>query len=192
MKKLFKSRKASAGINVALTAMLLCTLSTDVMAATSPVAITIKGTILDNTCTVDTSGSDLSPTMDPVSASDLKGVGTTLAKRDIKISLKDCGKDITRGVIISAKGESDTSDTDGFAFKNASTGENAASGVGLQFYKSADKSTPFKPNGDVTETISSLQEGDNTLTFAASYVATTEKPGPGDFSTTVNLTLSYQ
>ncbi|WP_277973524.1 fimbrial protein [Pantoea agglomerans] len=192
LKTLFKSRKASAGVHVAMTAMLFCTLSTNVMAASEPVSIMIKGKILDNTCTVDTTGSDLAPTMAPVSARDLKEVGTTLGKMDIKLSLKDCGKDINRGVIITAKGEPDSDDPDGYAFKNLTTGTGAASGVGLQFYKSADRTTPFKADGSDTETNTSLKEGDNILTFAAAYVATTATPGAGDFTTTVSLTLAYQ
>ncbi|ADW76659.1 Fimbrial protein domain-containing protein (plasmid) [Rahnella aceris] len=165
---------------------------TNAIAASEPVAINVTGKIVDNTCTVDTNGSDLNPILVGVSARDLKGVGTTLGKRDIKISLKDCGKDIDRGLVVTASGEPDTADESGYAFKNASTGESAASGVGLQFYKSADRSTPFMTNGNVTETISNLKEGDNTLTFAAAYVAIIAEPSAGDFSTTVNLKLDYQ
>jgi major type 1 subunit fimbrin (pilin) len=175
------------------TAALLVSQAPCVKAASDPVGINVTGKILDNTCTVDTVNSDLNPVMDPVSARDLKGKNTTLAKRDIKLVLKECGKDITNGVIVTAWGESDPSDANGYAFMNASTGTGAAQGVGLQFYKQADKETPFKVNGDIKEKITSLKEGDdNTLTFAAAYVATSDEPSAGDFSTTVNLTLEYQ
>lgn len=185
-------RQTSAVVLMIAATTLLAGLSAMVMAASDLVSINVTGKVIDNTCTVDTANSDLYPTLVDVSAHDLKGKGTTLGKRDIKLSLKDCGKDITRGVVITAKGTPDTADTEGYAFKNASTGEGAATGVGLQFYKTVDKTTPFRADGNDTETISTLKEGDNTLTFAAAYVATSDEPSAGDFSTTVNLTLAYK
>jgi len=168
------------------------TLSGSAFAASDGTKIQVTGKIVDNTCIINDSGSDLSPTLATVSARELKGKGTTLGKRDVKLVLKDCGKDITRGVTITAKGTPDTSDTGGYAFKNSATGTSAASGIGLRFYKSADKSTPFMANGSVAETVTFLKEGDNTLTFAAAYVATADEPSAGNFNTTVNLTLAYQ
>ncbi|HCR1911856.1 TPA: type 1 fimbrial protein [Enterobacter kobei] len=161
-------------------------------AASDPVAIKVTGSVVDNTCTIDESGSDMTPALDTISARDLKGQGTILGKRDIKLALKDCGKDVTRGIVITASGTPDADDTDGYAFKNADTGDAAATGVGLQFYKSVDKLTPFKATGDSCENITALVEGSNTVTFAAAYVATVAEPGAGSFSTTVNLSLAYQ
>jgi major type 1 subunit fimbrin (pilin) len=197
MRKLFNknlSLKASVIFPAAVSAMLLGSLSTNVMAASEPaLSITITGKIVDNTCTVDTEGSDLNNvSLVDVSARDLKGIGTTLGKKDIKLALKGCGKDITRGLVVTASGDADTSDTEGFAFKNVLT-ENAATGVGLLFYKSADnQANPFKAEGEDSETITGLGEGANVIHFAAAYVATEETPGAGNFSTTVNLTLAYQ
>lgn len=178
--------------SVALLIVLFCATSGTAIAASDEAEINLTGKILDNTCVVDGSGSDLHPVMDTVSAHDLKGKGTILGKRDIKLVLKDCGKDITRGVVITAKGTIDISDTEGYTFKNVAGGEDVASGVGLHFYKSVDHETPFKANGEVTETITHLKEGDNTLIFAAAYVATVGEPVAGDFSTTINLTMAYQ
>lgn len=189
MRTFLKNRLAAK--TLMLTATLLWVQSENAIAASEePVAINITGTIINNTCTVDTNGSDLNPELAPVSARDLKGVSTTAGQMDINIALKDCGKDITRGIIVTADGTPDSSDPDGYAFMNSYTGEGAATGVGLRFYKT-DKQTPFKTGSD-TETISGLTEGNNTLTFAAAYVSTTDIPQAGKFSSQVNLTIEYQ
>lgn len=194
MKKNGKSHlfiKLINGVKVTAIAWACVGFSANALAAEDSVALTVKGSIVDNTCTVDEAASDLTPTLVPISARDLKGKGTTRGHQDIKLVLKDCGKDITRGLKVTAQGEGDTDDANAAAFKNGATGQNAATGVGLHFYKS-DKVTPFKPDASVSEEIKTLKEGNNTLMFAAAYVATAEEPAAGDFSALINFKLEYQ
>lgn len=195
MKRHFKYRYRfqSSAVLMVSAALLSVALAGSALAASDPVSIEITGTLLNNTCTIDETNSDLSPSMGELSVRDLKGKGATLGNRDIKIALKDCGKDITRGIDVSAKGTNDDAQDNGTGFKNATTVEaGGASGVALQFYET-DKSTPFTTDGNTKETISSgLNDGTNTLTFAAAYISTTDEPAAGAFSTTVELTLAYK
>lgn len=162
-----------------------------VSAASSPVAITVLGSIVDNTCTVEkVQGVDLPP----VSLRDFAGKGSTLGRKAVSVTLQNCGKDITRGVQITTDGFADMDDTEGYAFKNAVSGKNAASGVGLRFYKSTDNTKPFKVKDEVGEMVFDLTpNATNTLEFAAAYVVTdVAKLAAGDFATTVYLRLAYQ
>lgn len=162
-----------------------------VSAASSPVEITVTGSIVDNTCTVE---KVQQVELVPVSLRDFGTVGSTLGKKTVSVELKDCGKDITRGVKITTRGIVDTADNEGYAFKNTAKSENAASGVGLRFYKSTNNNIPFKVNDTAGEFVSGLTPNDqNTLNFAAAYVVTdVVNLAAGNFSTTVNLTLAYQ
>lgn len=185
-----RARKSAIALMVPA-AMLSGFLAGNVFAASDPVSIKVTGSIVDNTCTVSEVPT---VTLDPVSLRDFNGEKSTLGERTVEVSLKDCGKDINRGVKITTSGTGDDADTEGYAFKNADTGDNAASGVGLRFYKSTDNTKPFKVNDTDGETITSLTAGgNNTLTFAAAYVVTdADALNAGSFSTTVNLTLAYK
>lgn len=166
-------------------------LPASVSAASSPVAITVSGSIVDNTCTVaDTLGVELPP----VSLRDFGEKGSTLGRKAVRVTLQNCGKDITRGVKITTDGFADMDDTEGYAFKNAVSGKNAAAGVGLRFYKSTDNTKPFKVKDEVGEMVFDLTpNATNTLEFAAAYVVTdVAKLAAGDFATTVYLWLAYQ
>ena len=189
MRKLINQKAgiSSAALLKTATGVLLLGLCGNALAASDSADIKITGKVVANTCTLDTAGSDMAPDMGTVAARDLKGLGTTLALRDIKIHLTGCGADITRGIDFVASGTADTGDSGGFAFKNSS----ASNGVGLRFYKT-DKKTPFKANGSVTETITTLRAGENTVTFAAAFVATSAAATAGAFATTVNLKLNYK
>jgi len=159
-------------------------------AASDPVAITVTGSIVDNTCTVNR---EQGVELNTVSLRDFEGNNSTLGFKVVDVELKDCGPGITRGVKITTTGIEDAADPSRYAFKNAATGGNAAKGVGLRFYKSADGAQPFKVNDTDGVTNTSLTAGDNTLKFGAAYVVTNEDSlAAGSFSTTVNLTLAYQ
>lgn len=165
--------------------------SASVSAASSPVSITVQGTVLDNTCTVE---SVQWVELLPVSLRDFGANGSTLGKQNISVELKDCGKDIARGVKITTSGFEDTADAGGYAFKNMDSTENGASGVGLLFYKSSESTKPFKVNDTEGETVFDLKpNSDNTLNFGAAYVATdVGNLSAGNFITTVYLRLEYQ
>ncbi len=161
------------------------------LAASDPVAIKVTGSIVDNTCTVN---KEQNVELSVVSLRDFNGKDSTLGFKVVDVELKDCGPGISRGVKITTTGNEDTADSDGYAFKNADTGENAAKGVGLRFYKSGDSSSaqPFKVNDTDGITTTSLTEGPNTLKFGAAYVVTdADSLAAGSFSTLVTLNLAY-
>jgi major type 1 subunit fimbrin (pilin) len=192
MKKHLKHglRLQPAAVLMASAVMLSCGLTGSAVAASDPVAIKVTGSIVDNTCTIN---KEQAVELSPVSLRDFDGNNTTLGFKVVDVELKDCGPGITRGVKITTTGTEDTADAARYAFKNADTGESAAKGVGLRFYKSAEGTQPFKVNDTDGVTDTSLTGGDNTLQFGAAYVVTdADKLAAGSFSTTVNLTLAYQ
>lgn len=166
----------------------LCVLSASAQAASDNAVINVTGKILANTCTLDAAGSDLSPTLAPISERDLRGKGTVAGQKTINIALKDCGADAGN---VEIKAQGDVAEDDEYAFKNAAA-TGATTGVGLYFYQT-DGTTRFKADGSVIETVTSLTpSANNTLEFSAAYVSTAEAPSAGDFKTQVNLTLTYQ
>lgn len=170
-------------------ALLLCVMYFPVsgtMAASDNTSITVSGKVVSNTCVIDDSKSDLSVRLDTISDRDIQKKGDTMGKRDVKIVLKDCGKD-TKQVNVTVSGDPDADNTD--AFRNASTTD-AATGVGLYFYKT-DGATLFKPAGS-TEKSTLTPSTENTLTYKAAYVATKANPSAGGFTSVVNLKLDYQ
>lgn len=152
-------------------------------AATDSAKISVSGSIVDNTCTLDTATSDLNPVLDTISDRDMQTAGTVKGEKSIKIVLKNCGKDTT-GVQVKAAGTAD-SDNDS-AFKNSGT----AQGIGLYFYKT-DGETIFKPGDSENSTFTPDVDGGKTLTYKAAYVSTTDNPSAGDFKSEVDLTFTY-
>ncbi|MFJ5984036.1 fimbrial protein [Enterobacter cancerogenus] len=180
-----------AAVLMVSAAMVPVTMAASAFAASDSVAIKVKGSIVDNTCTVNKAQT---VELSPVSIRDFNGKDSTLGFKVVNIELKDCGAQIIRGVKITTAGNEDIADSAGYAFKNADTGDDAAKGIGLRFYKSVDGSAqPFKVNDTDGITTTSLAKGDNTLSFGAAYVVTdTNTLMAGSFSTTVNITLAYQ
>lgn len=184
-------RKSAMALMVSA-AILSALLTGSAVAASDPVGIKVTGKIVDNTCTVN---KEQTVELNPVSLRDFNGKDSTLGFKVVDVELKNCGPGIVRGVKITTRGNEDTADLAGYAFKNAETGDDAAQGVGLRFYKSGDSDSaqPFKVNDTDGITNKSLKSGDNTLTFGTAYVVTdADTLSAGSFSTTVNLTLAYQ
>ncbi|KAA5951240.1 type 1 fimbrial protein [Pantoea sp. VH_18] len=171
-------------------ALLVCAMSLSagsVWAAGDSTTINVKGKIVSNTCVIDTTNSDLTVTLPTLSDKDFKSKGVVAGKKTVNLVLKDCGKDTSK-VDVTASGDPD--DTDKSAFKNAATGGDAATGVGLYFYET-DGNTLFLPNGTKEE--SSLDATKtNTLAYTAAYVATAATVSAGGFASVVNLMLEYQ
>lgn len=194
MKRHFKYRHRfqSPAVLMVSAALLSVALAGSALAASDPVNIKITGSIVDNTCIV----SDVpAVVLDTVSLRDFGEKNSTLGDKNVEVELTGCGKDINRGVKITTSGDEDLADTAGYAFKNADSGDDAAKGVGLRFYKSTDNTKPFKVNDEEGETVTSLKPSPdkNTLTFKAAYVVTdADTLAAGSFSTTVNLMLAYQ
>lgn len=167
-----------------------CAPVTGAWAASDPetVNITVKGQIISNTCTVDTTNSDLNPTLDTISDRDMKVKGTVKGLKDISIALTDCGED-TKKVDVTASGTAQDATADSNAFSNTGS----ATGVGLYFYET-DGATTFSPDGSITEPVQLTPDASNnaTMTFKAGYVSVADAPAAGDFKSQVTLTLAYQ
>jgi major type 1 subunit fimbrin (pilin) len=151
--------------------------------------VTISGRVIANTCTLDTSASDLQPVLPNIADKDIKGIGTTGGEKEVKIVLKECGAAASK-VTVKASGIPEGG-SDGNVFKNTSqTG--AASGVGIYFYQNTTGSEKFDPQGNVIQDYVLKPGQDNMLKFRASYVGTQDLITAGKVETVVNLTMTYQ
>lgn len=172
----------------ATTLMLLLTAGA-AQAASDTAVVTITGRVLANTCTIDSGSATQTVTLPDIADRDIRGKGTTGGATDVVIVLKNCGASAS-GVVVSASGNPDTDDTT--AFTNAvAQDDGGATGVGVYFFQT-DGTTKFLPGGTVTQTSTLTPSVDNTLTYKASYVGTSDAVTAGTFSTVVNMTFDYQ
>lgn len=158
-----------------------------VNATTDTAVITITGKVIANTCTFDSSSSDINPKLIDISDRDIKGVGKTGGSKPIKIVLKDCGADV-KTVEVKAEGTADIDDSK--AFKNIST-SNAAKGVGIYLYQNETGDEKFDPQGSIKKSYDLTKNQDTTLIFRAAYVGTSATVVAGNVQSTVTLTMTY-
>jgi len=158
-------------------------------AVSDTATLTITGTVLANTCTLDSGSVKQSIKLDDIADRDIKGRGVTGGTKNIAITLTNCGSAATR-VLVTASGTPDDDNSAAFA-NTLSKASNGATGVALYFFQT-DGTTKFDPAGAVTQ-ISTLKPlVDNILTYSASYVSTKDVVTAGAFSTVVNMTFDYQ
>ncbi|KAB8312454.1 type 1 fimbrial protein [Erwinia endophytica] len=180
-----KNEKSNTVLIGAL-AVFVCGMSVNTYATTDTASITITGTVIANTCTIDNDSATQAISLTPIADRDIKGVGTTGGAKKVNIVLKDCGEGAS-AVKVTASGEADGSE-----FKNTYAGtEQAATGGGLRFLET-DSKTAFTPDGKTTETSTLTPSSDNTLIYTAEYVGTADKVTAGEFETVVNMTFEYQ
>jgi|GEM_PF-887241 len=179
-----------SGNKLAITCCLLSLASGGAEAANDSVDITITGRVLANTCTIDKSESKLNPILPPISDRDIKGVGVTGQEIPVTIALKDCGANV-ESVKVSATGTSGSSSNKS-VFGNMNTDSNAATGVGLYFFKRDTGVDKFNTDGSNPESYTLTPSRNNTLSFRASYVGTADTVTAGEFRSVVTLSMTYQ
>ena len=165
--------------------LMLILQSSNAVAVTDSATITINGKVLANTCTIDANSAKQDISLPNVSDRQINGVGKTAGSKDVIIILKNCGASSSK-VLIKVYGTTDVNDATAFSNSVA----NGAEGVGLYFYQT-DGETKFSPDGSVSESYNITPSSDNSLTFKAIYVGTSDTIKAGDFSTVINMTFDY-
>lgn len=170
-----------AGLAGAITTALL--LSTGAQAASDTAQINITATVVDSTCTLDTSKVPVD--LGRAAGRDFAAAGDVGASATFKLHLSNCGADVTK-VKVTASGTPDDDNSE--LFKN--TG--AATGVGVAVFGDANQSTQLKPDGNAVEyDITGQKEAD--LPFKAELRQSADtKPGTGDVVSVLTLTLTYE
>lgn len=142
------------------------------------------GEIIDAPCSLDPNSVDQAYDMGQVSNRVLanEGVG---ASQNFTIELKDCDVTTLKTVKVAFTGQTDINNTNLLGLAGT------ASGAGIQLVDG--NNAKIKLDG-TPGTATTLQNGDNTLNFAAYLQGS--KTGvdvvPGDFTAITNFTLAYQ
>ena len=179
-------------MNKFLSAISISTLSISSVFAADGL-ITIKGQIVDTTCTVSVNGGakDTTVTLPKVSSSSLGAYGQTAGATPFSIALSGCtGVSMTTASTHFEPG----SHVDGLTgrLNNDLTAADAATNVQVELLNS--KMSPIKAgaaNADQNDIPVDISTGSGLLNYYAQYYAT-DLASPGAVSTLVNYTITYQ
>ncbi|MBS1204908.1 MAG: Fimbrial protein [Proteobacteria bacterium] len=156
------------------------------MAAADSLAITVNGTVKENTCTLDSKSPVV--TLADVSSREFNGtVNVEVGSVNVPIKFSNCGADFSK-MTVKMSGTSDDAIPD-TVFKNTGTAE----GVGVRFYDLDGR--PFKPDGSLAASLANkFKEADGTISvnYTAKYVSTSTNIKSGSVSTVINAVFTYQ
>lgn len=153
--------------------------------ARADTAITITGSVVDNTCTL--SPSTTSVTMTAARLSTLEGgQGSTAEPKTFDMSFTACGGSATSATI-TFSGQADTDDTQVLA---NTTSSNPAGGVGIALYDSDDTQLALS-SGSAQAKAVDITTGSGSATYTLKYMATGATLTAGNVSATLNYTVTY-
>ncbi|NOL49180.1 fimbrial protein [Pelistega europaea] len=175
MKKILLSSLIAAGAALSQTAL------------ASDGLLTVNGTVVGSTCTINNGTKDITVTLLPVGASSLAASGATAGTQAFKIELTGCPADKTVKAIFA--GNSTQVDANGLLNNQATTGN--ATNVAIELLDQ-DGLTPIKVN-DANTSVQSTTVVDQkaTLTYYARYHATGVATS-GSVNATADYTIVYQ
>lgn len=147
--------------------------------------INFKGSITDQTCTVDAGSQNLNVDLGKVSKTALNGgAGMKAAPTRFTLSLSAC-PDTVKTANVKFDGKADSTNPNLLALD---TGTGIATGVGIEI---ADKNGTAIPMFTAS-TDYNLVEGANSLNFVARYVSTGTSVGTGTANGTSQFTINYK
>lgn len=146
--------------------------------------VTFKGEIIDAPCSLAPDSVDQTIDMGQISNRVLANQGKS-SSQPFTIELKDCDVTTLKTVTVAFTGQKDANNTDLLGLAGT------ASGAGIQLIDGNNAKISLD---GVQGAATTLQNGDNTLNFAA-YLqgsAAAVPVVPGDFTAITNFTLAYQ
>lgn len=157
------------------------------VAVSDATTVTIKGNIINNTCTLDTKDSIW--TLGDISIREFGGkANVELGSVIVPITFVNCGPDLDE-IKVKISGTLDPDASSNTVFKNTGS----AKGVGIRFLDV--NMNPFKPDGTTTAAINdfTFNKGDATITakYTAKYISTGENITAGSVSTVINAVFTY-
>jgi major type 1 subunit fimbrin (pilin) len=147
--------------------------------------INFKGSITDQTCTVDSGSQNQDVTLGNVAQSALNGgAGKSAAPTRFTLSVSGC-PDTVSGANVKFDGTSNSENRNLLALDE---GTGIATGVGIEIADQNGTAIPLHTaSSDYT-----LEEGSNTLEFVARYVSTGTAVTTGTANGTSQFTINYQ
>jgi major type 1 subunit fimbrin (pilin) len=171
---------------VLFTVATLAALSSSAFAQTVPAAnpgqITFQGEIVAGACGISADALDQTVSLGQVPANAFKKLGDRSPAQSFNIALTDCDTTTAKNAFFTFTGTTDLANNELFA----TTGN--ASGVGIRL----ESGSEYLVNGTEQKAGAILQNGNNSIPFAAMYesTGTTVTPGPAD--SVANFTVRYQ
>ncbi|MBS1204907.1 MAG: Fimbrial protein [Proteobacteria bacterium] len=144
--------------------------------------ITITGTVIDNTCTLNTNNAIF--TLPDVSIREFDGkANVERGSVAVPITFTNCGADL-KAITVKISGTPDDA-IPGTIFKNTGS----AVGVGVRLYDTDD--WPFKPDGSSNAVSIKPNNGAASTTYTAKYVSTSANIKAGSVSTVITAVFTY-
>lgn len=171
--------------------------------------VRFKGTVVDQTCTIDGNSQDQIITLDPVAKNRFTAPGVTAMPTQFHIKLLGCTlNDPTKKPKVKARFASvaNVDIAHEYTLRNTKEGTSGgASNVNIRLYN-ADGTTPIYPMRRTTVTTDGIPEHkskddvtpetitvqDPTLTYVAKYYSTNANVGVGEVESAVDFELSYE
>ncbi|MFK3660748.1 fimbrial protein [Scandinavium sp. NPDC088450] len=150
--------------------------------------LVISGTILPQTCDVESGSQNQTVTIGDFAAKDFPSVGSVTTAKDFPINLTGCTAGI-EGAKITFTGTADTTDPTLLALSDTEGNGTLATGIGVQIIDANQQ--PISIN-NADSTVYPLTEGDNQLNFALRYKSTAATVTSGDATAVMYFDLSYQ
>lgn len=143
--------------------------------------VIFNGEIVESTCALATASKNQAVNLGTVSANVLGAVNSTSQSKSFSINLTDCDLDSAKTVTVTFSGDT--------AADTALKVTGGAAGVGLQILQNG---TPLTLDGSTASVAQTLVKGNNTLDFAARYVALAATVTAGKADATASFTMNYQ
>ncbi len=143
--------------------------------------LTLKGTVIEQACTVDPSDENKMVELGEWSTRKISSPGGHSEPVDFTIKLTGCS---AGGVTLTFTGETDTNDNSLLALNNEST----ASGVAVEIMDSAHQRLPLN---EESKPVDVDDNGNVRLNFSARYISTSDRVTAGTANADSLFTLSY-
>ncbi|WP_322013506.1 fimbrial protein [Paraburkholderia sp. J12] len=164
----------------------LVILSSSAFAQTAPAGnpgqITFTGEIVAGACGISANTLDQTVSLGQVPANTFKQVGDRSTPQNFDIVLTDCDTTTANNAYFTFTGTTDQNNSQLFA----TTG--TASNVGIRLQSGSE----YLDNGSEQKAPVIIQNGNNTVSFAAMYEATAATVTPGVADSVANFTVRYQ
>ncbi|MBC3252456.1 fimbrial protein [Serratia fonticola] len=143
--------------------------------------VIFNGEIVESTCALAANSKNQVVQLGSVSANTFGGAGGTSLSKEFTINLTDCNLDNATSATVTFSGDTATD--------KALNVTGGAEGVGLQILQNG---TPLTLDGSAASVAQELEEGNNTMSFAARYVALADDVTAGLANATASFTLNYE
>ncbi len=154
---------------------------------TGQVELDMTGTIVAESCDIDTASQNQTIHIGDFSAGIFKNVGDTSEWKQFDIKLNNCTSAISQSTV-AFSGTSDGSDPSLLALSDTSGGGGMTSGVAIELLDSSMNAIAINS----TDNGYPITQGNNDLTFRLRYKATAVPVTPGNASSVLYFDVSYQ